>query len=540
MPSLSSLSFPSSTPGRVLLVAGLGHFLFILWLGLTRHWGYLTNANDLGVYDQAVWGILHGVPFLNTATDFEQPISRLAIHFDPILAIFAPLYAIAPAAEWLILAQAVAISITAWPLYLLGIRLMQSERAAMLWSLAYLFNPFVISAAAWDFQTVSLAAPLMVLAMLAIESNRARLFLATCFMLLLIREHYGIAVAGFGFLWWLRQRTLLPALVALGIGIAGFVLVLGVIMPALSPSGSHVMMSQEMGHLSRYGWLGQSLSEVMKTLFFHPLDALRSVFLEMGGGVYLVLLFLPLLFTPVVGAEFLLPGAADLAVNLLSANPMPRSVFAYHSISLAPLLVIAGMQGALRMARWGRYGVVGLGGGVLWVSLFISYLVAPLSFAGAANIWKPKEYRLWPEPAIAEIRKHLPAEVSVSAQANVAPHVSQRFNLKAFPRGVGEADCVVLHLAAPTERVDGDDPGEVGSLAHHLQMPPAGYLAAVQSLVESGSYGISFWDEPWLVMCKGLALPVETERNLLRYMSGLEAVWLNEVGMSEKGAILEP
>jgi uncharacterized membrane protein len=186
-------------PGRIWLVSVLAHFLFCLWLGLTRHWGYLTNVNDLGVYDQAIWGILHGAPFLNTATDFAQPVSRLAIHFDPILAIFAPLYVIAPAVEWLILAQAMAISITAWPLYVLGVRLMRSEGAAVLWSLVYLFNPFVISAAAWDFQTVSLAAPAMALAMMAVESNRARLFLVSCFILVVSRmidyafmEQFGV------------------------------------------------------------------------------------------------------------------------------------------------------------------------------------------------------------------------------------------------------------------------------------------------------------------------------------------------------------
>jgi len=32
------------------------HFAVILALGLLRHWGYMTSLNDLGVFDQAVWG----------------------------------------------------------------------------------------------------------------------------------------------------------------------------------------------------------------------------------------------------------------------------------------------------------------------------------------------------------------------------------------------------------------------------------------------------------------------------------------------------
>ncbi|TQV65353.1 MAG: DUF2079 domain-containing protein [Halothiobacillaceae bacterium] len=522
--SRHSIQLPGSTSARVLLGVGIAHFLFILWLGLTRHWGYLTSANDLGVYDQAIWGILHGAPFLNTATDFAQPISRLAIHFDPILALFAPFYAIYPAAEWLILAQALAISITAWPLYLLGIRVMRSESAALLWALVYLFNPFVISAAAWDFQTVSLAAPLMALAMLAIESRNARLLLASCFMLLMIREHYGIALVGFGVLWWLRQRTLRPALLAAGMGLGGFVLVLGVIMTALSPTGGHVMMSQELGQLSRYGWLGNSLPEVLTTLLLHPVDVMRTVCLEMGGADYLLLLLGPLLFMPLVGVEMLLPALADLAVNLLSHNRMPRSIFAYHSIAIIPLLMAAGMLGAARIARLSRYLSLGIGVLVLGSSLPMTYMALPMALPGAANIWHPLERPLWPDPSLAEIRTLLPPDASVSAQAHVAPHFMHRSSIRAFPHGVGEADCVVLRLASPTSN-RGGDPGEIGSLAHHLKMPPSVYLDEVRDLVMSGNYGLKYWNAPWLVLCKGLDLPAEEADMILVRTRMLERTW---------------
>ncbi|MGD9709671.1 MAG: DUF2079 domain-containing protein [Halothiobacillaceae bacterium] len=535
-----SILLPSCGHASLLLVAGIVHFLFLLFLGLTRHWGYLTSAFDLGIYDQSLWGLIHGVPFLSTANEFDLPINRLGVHFNPILALFAPLYAIYPAAEWLILIQALSISITAWPLYLLGLRLLRSDRAALLWALAYLFNPFVLSAAAWDFHPVVLAAPLMALAVLSIELKHARLFLLCCFLLLLVREHYGIALVGFGALWWLRQRTVLPAVAAVGGGVIGFALVLGVVMPSLSPTGSHVMMSQELGQLSRYGWLGESLPEVVSALLFHPLDALGAVLLEMGGGVYLALLMLPLFFVPVVGAEFLLPAAADLAVNLLSANPMPRSVFAYHSIALIPLLVAAGVKGTLRIAARGRYSPTGVGGVALWGSLLMTYLAAPLPLPGAANVWAPAEYRLWPESTPAEIRSLLPPEASLSAQSNVAPHFTQRAAIRVFPNGVGDADCVVLRLASPTLRVDGDSRDVVGTLAHHLQMSPASYLAEARGLVQSGGYGLRYWNKPWLVLCKDQALSEEARKEILRHMAGLEQAWLNGCGAAGREGAFEP
>jgi uncharacterized membrane protein len=48
-------------------IASLLFFLLFLFLGLSRHWGYLTSINDLGVADQVVWGFLNGEFFLNTS-----------------------------------------------------------------------------------------------------------------------------------------------------------------------------------------------------------------------------------------------------------------------------------------------------------------------------------------------------------------------------------------------------------------------------------------------------------------------------------------
>lgn len=97
------------------------HFALFLMLGLWRHWGYMSSGNDLGVFDQAVWSVLHGQWFLNTNI-FNTPVNWLGIHFNPVLVLFVPLYFIAPAVEWFTIAQALALSVTAWPVFLLARR----------------------------------------------------------------------------------------------------------------------------------------------------------------------------------------------------------------------------------------------------------------------------------------------------------------------------------------------------------------------------------------------------------------------------------
>jgi len=155
----------------------------------------------------------------------------------------------------------------------------------------------------------------------------------------------------------------------------------------------------------------------------------------------------------------------------------------------------------------------------------MSYAVFPLSIPGAANFWQQLEYRMWPEQSRAEIRWLLTPEVSVSAQANVAPHFTHRASIRSFPRGLDEVDCVVLRLASPTARIAGDNPAVVGTLAHHLQMPPAEYLDTVLDLLVSGDYGPKYNVSPWLVLCRDAPMQSEFRNSLLVQLAVLAQLW---------------
>jgi hypothetical protein len=286
------------------------------------------------------------------------------------------------------------------------------------------------------------------------------------------------------------------------------------------------MISQDLGQLSRYGWLGTSLGEVLRSLVFHPFAVISTAFLEMGGWLYLILLFLPLAFTPLVGGELLLPALADLAANSLSSNPMPRSVFAYHSIALIPVLVVAGIYGARRLSRLRRYSGSGLGRLAFVLTLVLTYFFSPIPVPGAVDIWKPSLHRLWPDSAVADIKELIPTGASLSAQANIAPHFTHRSTIRPFPKGIGEVECAVLHLDSPTERIEGDDPGILGSLAHHLQQSPAEFLYSVRELIESAEYGVEYENLPWLLFCRGVLTEEDERKALLQEVENLSRVWL--------------
>jgi len=484
----------------LLVFIALFFSLFFL-LGLWRHWGYLTSINDLGCFDQVVWMASFGHSLVNTS-NFTMPMHWLGFHFQPILFVFALLYKITPTVNWFVLAQAAALAISAWPIFLIAERVTASGKIALLWSLAYLCNPFVLNTAAWDFHPVSLAVPFIALGLLAVVRKQALLLLFASIMLLACKEHMGLMVAGLGLLFGIYNRAWPMGLGLFLAGMAVFGLIVAVVMPSYSITGQHPMFGENVGQLSRYAWLGGSPEEVIRTIAFEPIHV-SKVIVAMGGLKYLFLLLIPFLFLPLGGISWLLPAAADMLANLLSANPMPRSIFSYHSATLIPIMAVAAIQGSHRLTHALKsIKPVFLSYTALLVSLILAYGLAPLPLPGSENFWKASHLVAAHDPQVSKIRS-LIGNGSVSAQANIGAHFSQRKVIYSFSQKVGNTDFVILRLESPTHRLLPYDRTKLGTLSHHLMMEPFVYLDSIRDLLLDSRYSILLWQDPWLVLQRG-------------------------------------
>jgi len=522
---------------RVLIVVICLHFALLLAMGLFRHWGNMSSLNDLGFFDQAVWGTLHGQWFLDTNNTFGRPINWLSCHFNLFLLLFVPLYAIWPAAEWFAIAQALALSVAAWPIFLLASRVHCSERAGLLWAVIYLLNPFVLGAAAWDFHPVTLAVPVIAGALLAVEKKDFRLLMISSLSLLLIQEQFGLTVAGFGALWSLKHRDWKGGLILTGTGILHTVLVLGFIMPSLSPSGTHSMIVDHNAQDSRYGWLGGSLFEILGNIFLHPLWMLKTLVSMDGTISYFIFLSLPFMGFFFAAPVWLLPAIADLAANTLSANPMPRGIISYHSVTLVPLLTVSSIYGVRRIAPLlAKKLTIAPPKLVLLFTLGLTYALAPLPLPGASNFWQPVQWIQSPDPVLQQIRPLISKGSSVSVQANVGAHFSQHQQVYRYPYKVGEADTIVLRLDTPTGNILPHDRRMIGTVAHHLQMTPAEYLASIECLLESPAYGVTLWNEPWLVVSRGPDL-LSADNLIRNKLDSLRQSW--QITSKEYEAVLQ-
>src|SRR6266700_8329671 len=108
---------PESMPRTRLFWVGTGlvtffALLFAVYFSLymvLRHEAFTTSAEDLGIMDQAIWSTLHGHLLHQTICNIVSDtnwyttagISRLAIHFEPILLPVSLLYLIWPSPKTL-------------------------------------------------------------------------------------------------------------------------------------------------------------------------------------------------------------------------------------------------------------------------------------------------------------------------------------------------------------------------------------------------------------------------------------------------------
>ncbi|HSL63668.1 MAG TPA: DUF2079 domain-containing protein, partial [Gaiellaceae bacterium] len=257
-------------------------------LAVLRHRSFETGRFDLGNMTQAVWSTAHGEPLAATSLEGEQ-FTRLGAHFDPILALLAPLWLAWPSPESLLVLQAVALAFGAVPVFGLARRWLPSERAALALAGAYLLVPALGWTALADFHPVALATPLLLAAFLFLDAGRLLLFAVAAGLAMATKEHVGLAVAGLGAWDALARGRRREGAVIAAVGTAVSLLAALAVVPHFRPEATA-------------GFAGR----------------LESPALELRDLGYLLALLAPLAFLPLAAPLAAAGALPELGLNLLS------------------------------------------------------------------------------------------------------------------------------------------------------------------------------------------------------------------------------
>jgi uncharacterized membrane protein len=388
-------------------------------LAVLRHRSFYTGRFDLGNMTQAVWSTAHGDPLAVTNLAGEQT-TRLASHFDPILALFAPLWLVWPSPEALLVAQAIAIALGALPVFWLARKHLDNERAGLGFALAYLLFPATQWLALSEFHPVALACPLLLFAFWFLDEDRLVPFVLCAALACTTKEEIPLAVAGLG-LWYAlarRRRVAGIAIAIAGVAVAAFAL--GVV--AHHNNGGDPFAG-------RYEDVGGSPTGILKTLVTDPLTIVRAAF-DAQGLAYLLVLLVPLAFLPLAAPLALLPALPDLALNLLSSTDTQTSIHFHYVAPVVPAFFAAAIFAAARFER-------------PIVQPLVALVLASNFVLGAIPLWGAIPGGEGLQASAALISEHdrtaaralrlIPDKAVVSASNSLGAHLSERRRFLSFP-----------------------------------------------------------------------------------------------------------
>ncbi|MDX1974971.1 MAG: DUF2079 domain-containing protein [Rickettsiales bacterium] len=458
-----------------------------LSLSLTLRYTFKTSGHDGYIFAQLLHNAIAGDGLVTTIAPPFTLQHWLGFHFSPILYALAPIFRLFPHVETLLVLHSVFLALAAWPIYRIACHLLGSPKLALIAAISYLINPFVFNAGIWDFHEIAVAPLLIAYGIWAVITRRRLLLLCVCLLLLTVKEHYGLSVAGFGLLWiWHCRKRWRFGIGLTVLGLLAFCVILKIIMPHFSPLDMPVMMVGD-SLLDRYSWLFD---------MFNHQDTLHRVLFQ--SLLYGLLLFFYFLFLPIASIIWLLPASADLVANMLTSVDMPRYPFSYHSAAIIPTLIVASIMYVRRQKNHQQK----------WIMGALAVLAWPMAYAGLqtplhpGNMWETDRMTLAYSPqdqqALTHINAILASDTAITAQDNILPHIKLGLNRHSFPNAMSSSEYMILKIDFMLTRST-----TIMGAPYSVRAPV--YFEYVEKLLAQKQWGIAYYQGDWFLLKKGTA-----------------------------------
>lgn len=281
--------------------------IFFSYLSIKRYRTLNSYYYDLGIMNQVVYNTSQGRFLEMTNQELIKNTNRLAIHFDPILALFAPFYKIYSGPEVLLIGQSIILGLGALAVFLISKQVLNKNLISLVFSLLYLLSFPVQRVSLFDFHAVTLSTTFFLFALYFNLVNKNKFYFLFIFLALLTKENVGLVVIFLGlYLIFVKKQKRLGVITSLT-GLIFFVSTVYFIIPYFR-GNEHFALK-----------------------YFVDIK-LRLKTIIVDGFSYTKLLILPnfySLFSPLT----LLISLPEWAINILSINPNMRSIlFHYNSI----------------------------------------------------------------------------------------------------------------------------------------------------------------------------------------------------------------
>lgn len=291
-------------------------------ISITRHLALETRAFDLGIFAQAVWNTIHG-NFLFSS--LKNNICLLGDHFSPLLALLTPFYALAPDPRTLVVLQALATASCILLVYYLARNVLNDSVLALMFASAFFLYLPGRSPLREDFHPEVLAEPLILLAFLFLMRNRVGLFLGFLLLILLAKENMAGIAFMFGFYTFCFLKKRRTGLSLMVFSVLYLTVITRWVIPAISGEP--------------YFYQG-----FYRELLASPRDVVLRL-LDPKAISYVFRVFSPLVFLSAFHPPTFVLTLPVLLQNLLSDNPVTRSLNYHYTAGLTAFVFISAIHG---------------------------------------------------------------------------------------------------------------------------------------------------------------------------------------------------
>jgi uncharacterized membrane protein len=509
----------------VVTVAVMVFCAYFIAFMLARQNAYLTNAEDTGIMDQAIWNTLHGQILHQTICNIVSDtncysmagIMRFAIHFEPILFPISLLYLLWSSPKTLFVVQTIVVGLGAYPAFWLARLRLRNEWAAVVIALLYLLYPAQQQAVVYDFHAVTFTAALLLFMLYFMYTRKIALMFTFAILAMACKEEISLVIMMFGLWSCVFQQRWKSGLGLAALGVGWFMVVVSVVMPHFSPTGKPLLES-------RFAIMGDGPEQIVLYILLHPIYIIKQYVLESQHREYLKLLFAPAAYLPLLAPWVLVLALPSLAINLFSSDPQMYSGLFQYNAEIVPILIFATIEALvlllwitrwiiahipgrnmralpfagvpelaqrLHRPRWSMVTPVVLA--VLLVAVLFKAVEADYFFYG--NLPFSQGFT-WPETtahmALAQrFIAMIPQNASVSAQTKLVPHLSERKDIYMFPYGDDQADYILLDASSDM----------------YPFLSTIDYIEAAKSMILDGHYGIVAAQDGYMLLKRGLPAP---------------------------------
>lgn len=322
---------PTINHRKILAISIALYIAIFSFISLNKFYNYGYNALDLAIINQAFFNTTQGNPLASSI----HPPTYLGDHFTPIIFVLLPFYFLFKSPIVLLILQTLVLGACSIFIYLIAKNTI-NKNWAIIFSLAWLLNPFVQNINLFEFHFLPFAILFILISIYFYTENKFYWFVFFNSLALLTREDVAFVIFMFGVIAFLQKKNIKWILWPVLSSVIYFLLAIK-ITSLLSPADGYKF-------LIYYSWLGQTPQEVISTLLTKPWLVL-AYFFRPTNLIFLVGLMLPLFFTPLIRSLYLILGLPIFIQFALGQSGASQTVLQTHYSSLMlPALFWSGIS----------------------------------------------------------------------------------------------------------------------------------------------------------------------------------------------------